>query len=111
MQKKFRNPILSGCYPDPSICRVGEDYFLITSSFEYFPGLPIFHKRDLTHWEQIVYVLDRASQRDLDEIRTSGGLYAPTIRHNNGTFYVINTLVGGKKRSDFDCLEYVGLDQ
>ena len=99
MGKTFRNPILSGCYPDPSICRVGEDYYLVTSTFEYFPGLPIFHSRDLVHWNQIGHVLDRPSQLDLDEIRPSGGLYAPTIRHHNGTFYVINTLVDGKRRS------------
>ena len=99
MSQTFRNPILSGCYPDPSICRVDEDYYLVTSTFEYFPGLPIFHSRDLIHWNQIGHVLDRASQLDLDEIRPSGGLYAPTIRHHNGTFYVINTLVDGKRRS------------
>ncbi|MFN8381540.1 MAG: glycoside hydrolase family 43 protein [Anaerolineales bacterium] len=99
MQKEFLNPILSGCYPDPSICRVGDDYYLVTSSFEYFPGLPIFHSRDLIHWRQIGHVLDRPSQLDLDEIRPSAGLYAPTIRYYKGTFYVINTLVGGKTRS------------
>jgi xylan 1,4-beta-xylosidase len=99
MSKTFRNPILSGCYPDPSICRVDEDYYLVTSTFEYFPGLPIFHSRDLIHWNQIGHVLDRPSQLDLDEIRPSGGLYAPTIRYHNGTFYVINTLVDGKTRS------------
>ena len=99
MPRTFRNPILSGCYPDPSICRVGEDYYLVTSSFEYFPGLPIFHSRDLIHWHQIGHVLDRASQLDLDGIRPSAGLYAPTIRHHNGTFYVINTLVDGKTGS------------
>lgn len=98
MDRCYRNPILPGCYPDPSICRVGEDYYLVTSSFEYFPGLPIFHSRDLVHWRQIGHVLDRPSQLDLDEVHPSGGLYAPTIRHNNGTFYVINTLVGGKSR-------------
>ncbi|MFL7870984.1 MAG: glycoside hydrolase family 43 protein [Anaerolineales bacterium] len=96
MARTFHNPILPGCYPDPSICRVDEDYYLVTSTFEYFPGLPIFHSRDLIHWEQIGHVLDRPSQLDLDEIRPSGGLYAPTIRHHNGTFYVINTLVDGK---------------
>ena len=98
MSQTFRNPILTGCYPDPSICRVGEDYYLVTSTFEYFPGLPIFHSRDLVHWRQIGYVLDRASQLDLDEIRPSAGLYAPTIRHHNGIFYVINTLVDGKTK-------------
>lgn len=97
--KTFRNPILSGFYPDPSVCRVGDDYYLVTSSFEYFPGLPIFHSRDLIHWQQIGHVLDRSSQLNLDGIRPSGGLYAPTIRHWNGIFYVVNTLVDGKKRS------------
>ena len=99
MGKTFRNPILPGCYPDPSICRVGDDYYLVTSTFEYFPGLPVFHSRDLVHWEQIGHVLDRPSQLDLDEIRPSDGLYAPTIRHHSGTFYVINTLVDGKRKS------------
>jgi xylan 1,4-beta-xylosidase len=99
MSRSFRNPILPGCYPDPSICRVSEDYYLVTSSFEYFPGLPIFHSKDLVNWHQIGHVLDRPSQLDLDEIRPSGGLYAPTIRFSQGTFYVINTLVDGKRKS------------
>ncbi|NLF98898.1 MAG: glycoside hydrolase family 43 protein, partial [Lentisphaerae bacterium] len=90
---KFRNPILPGFYPDPSICRVGEDYYLVTSSFEYFPGLPIFHSRDLVHWRQLGHVIDRPSQLCLDGLQSSKGLYAPTIRYHNGTFYVINTLV------------------
>jgi len=99
MPKTFQNPILPGFYPDPSICRVGEDFYLITSTFEFFPGLPIFHSRDLVHWRQIGHVLDRPEQLDLDRIRPSGGLYAPTIRHHEGTFYVINTLVDGPTQS------------
>jgi alpha-N-arabinofuranosidase len=99
LRKTFRNPILPGCYPDPSICRVGDDYYLVTSTFEYFPGLPVFHSRDLVHWHQIGHVLDRASQLPLNGVRPSGGLYAPTIRFSNGTFYVINTLVDGKTKS------------
>jgi xylan 1,4-beta-xylosidase len=99
MFKTFRNPILSGFYPDPSICRDGDDYYLVTSTFEYFPGLPIFHSNDLVNWRQIGHVLDRPSQLELDEIRPSGGLYAPTIRYSEGTFYVICTLVDGKTRS------------
>ena len=66
MQKTLHNPILPGCYPDPSICRVKDDYYLVTSTFEYFPGLPIFHSLDLVHWRQIGHVLDRASQLPLD---------------------------------------------
>lgn len=99
MPRTFRNPILSGFYPDPSICRVGDDYYLVASTFEYFPGLPIFHSRDLVHWHQIGHVLDRSSQLPLDGIRPSGGLYAPTIRYSQGVFFVINTLVDGKTKS------------
>jgi len=93
MPPTYKNPIIPGFYPDPSICRVDEDYYLITSTFEYFPGLPIFHSHDLVHWRQIGHVLDRPSQLPLDGIRPSGGLYAPTIRYHDGLFYVINTLV------------------
>jgi xylan 1,4-beta-xylosidase len=99
MCKTFRNPILPGCYPDPSICRVGDDYYLVASSFEYFPGLPIFHSRDLVHWHQVGHVFERTSQLNLEGVRPSGGLYAPTIRFSQGKFYVINTLVDGKARS------------
>jgi xylan 1,4-beta-xylosidase len=99
MSRTFRNPILPGFYPDPSICRVGDDYYLITSTFEYFPGLPIFHSRDLVHWRQIGHVLDRPSQLPLDNIRPSGGLYAPTLRFSQGVLYVINTLVDGKTKA------------
>ncbi len=91
----YLNPILPGFHPDPSICRVGQDYYLVTSTFEYFPGLPIYHSRDLVHWRQIGHVLDRPSQLPLDGVRPSGGLYAPTIRHHEGTYYVINTLIDG----------------
>ncbi len=91
----FRNPILSGCYPDPSICRAGEDYYLVHSTFEYFPGVPIFQSKDLVHWRQVGHVLTRKSQLNLDKMRSSGGVLAPTIRHHRGTFYMVTTLVGG----------------
>ncbi len=94
--KTFSNPILPGFYPDPSICRVGDDYYLVTSTFEYFPGIPIFHSKDLVHWRQIGHVLDRATQLDLDGVRPSQGVFAPTIRYHEGIFYVINTNVGKK---------------
>lgn len=99
MADTFRNPILPGFYPDPSICRVGNDFYLVTSTFEYFPGLPIFHSRDLVHWRQIGHALTRESQLPLKGVHSSDGLYAPTIRYHNGTFYIINTLVGGKTHS------------
>ncbi|MFC4586845.1 glycoside hydrolase family 43 protein [Sphaerisporangium corydalis] len=96
---RFRNPILPGFYPDPSICRVGDDYYLVTSSFEWFPGVPIFHSQDLVNWRQIGHVLDRASQLPLDGVRPSGGVYAPTLRHHDGVFYMITTLVDGLMES------------
>lgn len=91
--RHFENPILPGFYPDPSICRVGGDYYLVTSSFAYFPGIPIFHSRDLVHWEQIGHVLDRPSQLDLDGAGHSQGIFAPTIRYHDGLFYVVSTNV------------------
>jgi xylan 1,4-beta-xylosidase len=88
------NPVLPGFHPDPSICRVGDDFYLVTSTFEYFPGLPVQHSRDLVNWELIGHVLDRPEQLNLDGVRSSGGLYAPTIRWHRGVFYVVCTLVG-----------------
>jgi len=93
---EYQNPILTGFYPDPSIVRAGEnDYYIVNSSFAYFPGLPIFHSTDLVHWEQIGHVVDRPSQLDYEGLEISDGIYAPTIRHHDGTFYVISTMVGG----------------
>ena len=89
----YLNPILAGFYPDPSIARAGDDYYLVTSSFAYFPGVPIFRSRDLVHWTQIGNVLDRPSQLDLDGAGISRGIFAPTIRYHAGTFYMITTLV------------------
>ncbi|MFC4402705.1 glycoside hydrolase family 43 protein [Gracilibacillus xinjiangensis] len=91
--KTYKNPIIPGFYPDPSICRVGEDYYLVTSSFEYFPGVPIFHSKDLVNWKQIGHVLDRPEQLNLDQTPNSRGIYAPTIRYNDGIFYMITTFV------------------
>ncbi|HTC20849.1 MAG TPA: family 43 glycosylhydrolase, partial [bacterium] len=91
----FKNPILSGFHPDPSIVRVGKDFYLTNSTFEYFPGLPIFHSRDLVHWTQIGNALDRPSQLPLKGATDFGGLYAPTIRHWNGLFYLTCTNVSG----------------
>ena len=85
------NPILKGFYPDPSICSVGEDFYLVNSTFAYFPGVPIFHSRDLVNWTQIGNVIDRENQINLDGIEHSQGIYAPTIRYNNGTYYLITT--------------------
>ena len=90
-----KNPIMPGFYPDPTACAVGGDYYMVNSSFAYFPGLPIFHSKDLAHWEQIGNVLDRASQLPLKNAAHSAGLFAPTIRYYDGVFYVICTNVSG----------------
>ncbi|WP_342746144.1 glycoside hydrolase family 43 protein [Paenibacillus donghaensis] len=92
----YSNPILPGFYPDPSITRAGDDFYLVCSSFEYFPGVPIFHSRDLIHWTQIGHVLDRMSQLDIRGCKSSGGIFAPTIRYYDGMFYMITTDVGGR---------------
>ncbi len=92
-ENTFSNPILPGFYPDPSICRVEDDYYLVTSTFTYFPGIPIFHSKDLVNWRQIGHVLDRKSQLDLGAVTHSSGIFAPTIRYHNGTFYLITTNV------------------
>ncbi|MFC4102241.1 glycoside hydrolase family 43 protein [Paenibacillus xanthanilyticus] len=91
----YRNPVLSGFHPDPSVCRSGEDYYLVTSSFEYSPGVPLFHSKDLVHWEPIGHCLTRPEQLDLSKAWTSGGIYAPTIRFREGIFYMTTTNVSG----------------
>ena len=90
---KYTNPIIPGFYPDPSICRVGEDYYLVTSSFEYFPGVPIFHSRDLIHWRQIGHCLTTATQLPLAQAGSSKGIFAPTLRYHAGRFYMVTTNV------------------
>lgn len=96
-QSKFTNPILAGAYPDPSIVRVGDDFYLINSSFEYFPALPIHHSTDLVNWKHIGYALDREEQVykgvNLIDVQQQGGIHAPSIRYHNGTFYVVVTNV------------------
>ena len=95
MAAELRNPILPGFYPDPSICRKGEDYYLVTSTFEYFPGVPVFHSRDLIHWHQIGHCLHRPEQVDLSSLQCSKGIYAASIHYHpqRDLFYMITTLV------------------
>lgn len=90
---EYANPILSGFYPDPSNTRAGDDYYLVTSTFGYFPGLPVFHSRDLVNWTQIGNAVDRPDQVDFRDIPLSMGLFAPTIEHHDGAFYIFNTCV------------------
>lgn len=92
----FKNPIIPGYNPDPSICRVGKDFYLVNSTFEFFPGVPIYHSQNLVNWKLIGYCLTRRSQLELEDCRNSGGIYAPTIRWHNGIFYMITTNVTDK---------------
>ena len=88
---QYHNPVLRGFYPDPSICCVEGVYYMVCSSFQYFPGVPLFESRDLVNWTQIGHVLTRKSQVMLENIASSGGVFAATIRHYNGRFYVTTT--------------------
>jgi alpha-N-arabinofuranosidase len=89
----YQNPILTGFYPDPSLARAGDDYYLVNSTFAYFPGIPVFRSRDLVNWTQIGNVIDRPTQLNFDSLGISRGVFAPTIDYHQGTFYVLNTCV------------------
>lgn len=91
---KYQNPIIRGFHPDPSICRVGSDYYLVTSTFEYFPGIALFHSRDLVSWGQIGNCITRPGQLDYSKFKDSGGVWAPTIRYYKGRFYVTAAIDG-----------------
>lgn len=92
-QQYFTNPILSGFYPDPSICKVGDDFYMVTSTFAYYPGLPILHSKDLVNWETIGFAMDRPEQLNLDGHGVSRGLFAPSIRYHEGLYYITCTLI------------------
>lgn len=97
---EYRNPVMTGFYPDPSVCKVGNGYYMVNSSFEYLPGIPVSYSTDLIHWEKIGYCITRKSQMDFKGAKSSEGLWAPTIRYNRGTFYVVCTRVSlGEKRN------------
>ena len=90
-------PVVAGCHPDPSVCRVGEDHYLVTSSFTYFPGLPVHRSRDLVRWERVGHVLADPDHVDLDGLDVSDGVWAPTIRHHDGLFYVVYTVAEDRR--------------
>ena len=89
----FRNPVIPGFNPDPSICRAGDDYYVLTSSFEHFPAFPIHHSKDLVHWEIVGNVLTRPTQIDLESVGPSDGLFSPVMRQHGDTFYVTYTML------------------
>lgn len=91
---EYHNPILQGFYPDPSLIRVGNYYYLANSTFAYFPGLPIFRSPDLVHWTQIANAIDRPDQFNFDGLAVSEGMFAPSISEHAGTWYLVNVCVG-----------------
>ena len=91
MLMKYTNPVVKGFYPDPSVCFAEGKYYMVCSSFQYFPGVPLFESDDLVNWTQIGHVLTRKTQVELDKINSSGGVFAPTIRYHNGRFYMVTT--------------------
>ena len=90
---QFRNPILPGYYPDPSITRAGDDYYLVNSSFTHYPGLPIFHSRDMVNWRQVGNAIDRPGQFSFQGLRSSRGIFAPDISYKDGIYYIVTTCV------------------
>jgi xylan 1,4-beta-xylosidase len=97
----IHNPVLRGFNPDPSVVRVGDDYYIATSTFEWFPGVQIHHSRDLIHWELVAHPLRRVSQLDLRGVAASRGVWAPCLTYDGGTFYLVYTVV-----HSFMCLMY-----
>ena len=90
MKRKIVNPVIPGFYPDPSIYRVGDDYYIACSSFELYPGIPVFHSKDLAHWEQIGHVMTMDNGFHVEKNSMVGGVMAPTLRYYDGLFYLIN---------------------
>ncbi|HET6397499.1 MAG TPA: glycoside hydrolase family 43 protein [Pseudoxanthomonas sp.] len=88
---QYRNPVLKGFYPDPSVVRVGGDFYLVTSTFGWFPGIPVFHSTDLVNWTQIGNAIDRTTQLDFGNRDLVNGVFAPAIEHHEGVFYIVNT--------------------
>jgi alpha-N-arabinofuranosidase len=89
----FRNPVLPGFHPDPSIVRVGDDFYLVNSTFAWFPGIPVFHSRDLVNWRLIGHAIDRPGQLDMAGLGTNRGVFAAAIEHHDGRFYIFNTCI------------------
>ncbi len=89
----YRNPVLPGFHPDPSIVRVGDDFYAVTSTFSWFPGLPVFHSRDLVNWRLVGHAIDRPGQVDFGGLGTNRGLFAPAISHRDGQFWIVNTCI------------------
>lgn len=107
MKTSIQNPILRGFHPDPSIIRVGEDYYIATSTFEWWPGVRLHHSRDLKNWEQIEYPLSSLSQLDLRGVGASQGIWAPCLTYDQGTFYLVYTVVRSFYCNMYDTENYL----
>ncbi|MBB2947329.1 beta-xylosidase [Actinoplanes lutulentus] len=105
MSTELYNPLIPGFNPDPSVTKAGGDYYLVTSTFEYLPGLPIYHSTDFVTWKQVGNVATRAEQLGISDVPAGGGVYAPTIRHHDDLFYLIVTVLGGR-----GCLLFTAID-
>lgn len=106
---QIQNPVLRGFNPDPSILRVGDDYYMATSTFEWFPGVQIHHSRDMVNWQTLSYALDRPDQLDMKGIEASGGVWAPCLTYDEReqTFYLIYTIMRSTNGNAFDLDNYV----
>lgn len=93
----YKNPVLPGFHADPSVCRWGDDFYLVNSTFQYFPGVPVYHSKDLVNWQQIGHCITRRSQADISGMDETEGIYAPTIRCHNGRFYMVTTIYPSRK--------------
>lgn len=103
----IHNPILKGFHPDPSIVRVGEDYYIATSTFEWWPGIRLHHSTDLVNWELIEYPLNRTSQLDLRGVGASQGVWAPCLTYDKGVFYLLYTVVNSFYCNMYDTNNYL----
>ena len=101
------NPILPGFNPDPSICRAGDDFYIATSSFQWWPGVPIYHSRDLRHWALVSYALTDPAHLDLRRIGDSAGIWAPCLSYADGLFWLIFTVASGGRQHTYECPNYL----
>ncbi|WP_020619825.1 glycoside hydrolase family 43 protein [Paenibacillus daejeonensis] len=103
----IQNPVLRGFNPDPSVIRVGDDYYIATSTFEWFPGVQIHHSKDLVHWQLLTRPLNRVSQLDLRGVGASQGIWAPCLTYDNGIFYLVYTVVNSFYVNMYDTPNYL----
>ena len=103
----MRNPVLKGFNPDPAICRKGGDFYVATSSFQWWPSVPIYHSRDLCHWELYSYALTRTSQLDMRRISDSGGIWAPSLTYADRLFWLVFTNASASRQHFYECPNYL----